>query len=302
MIELSRKTLEWIRDNVKLSDDPVELNRFFHACKNPYQIKDYVIFFAHYCDIFLGDALDDDILERTFALCSNADITEAVIPGSLTHTGVKMFEWCKKLNTVELEYGVMQIDNESFANSAVSKVILPKTLLEIGSLAFSRCQNLTKINIPEGVTTILSEAFKSCYNLVDITIPNSLKALGTGAFSFTGVKEITIPKTLEMVGQKAFYGCNDLTKVTIEDGVKNIADLAFFNSGVKVLEIPQSVEVIGKHIIGEWKESGGRFSLSANKEHKFKIRGLSREEAKKFALHIKFTNSNERDFFTRKLI
>jgi hypothetical protein len=58
-----------------------------------------------------------------------------------------------------------------------------KSVLEIGSNAFDRSQNLTVITIPEGVTSIGAYAFEACPKLTKVVIPSSVVTMGIGVFS-----------------------------------------------------------------------------------------------------------------------
>ena len=66
----------------------------------------------------------------------------------------------------------------------ISKIILPKSTLEIGKEAFRNCTSLTDINIPNAVTSIEEGAFMYCTSLTDINIPNSVTSIGKSAFIF----------------------------------------------------------------------------------------------------------------------
>ena len=59
-------------------------------------------------------------------------------------------------------------------NSVITKVILPNSIVTIGSYAFQHCTSLTSINIPSSVTSIGTYAFLNCPSLESINIPNSM--------------------------------------------------------------------------------------------------------------------------------
>ena len=243
MINFDIKVLEWIRDNIDVVDDQETLHDFLSNKCNRFKVKNFVQFFAEYCNDPLLDGLDRGIVEESYGLYDGVEnLKEIIYPGHLPEVGVKMFAWCRNLKTVELETGVISIAENAFERSGVEKLILPDTLSYINPSAFLQCDNLTKVKIPDSVESIFPEAFKACHNLVDVTLPKSVQSVGTGAFSYTGIKEIKIPGSLNLIPPKAFQGCKDLTTVDIEDGVIKIGDQAFFQTGVTVLEIPQSVK------------------------------------------------------------
>lgn len=78
---------------------------------------------------------------------------------------------------------VVCISEGCFAdNTAITTVILPESLEEIGSGAFSGCTSIRGIFIPEGVKIIGSGAFRDCTKLEAICIPGSVEAIGYNTF------------------------------------------------------------------------------------------------------------------------
>ena len=111
--------------------------------------------------------------------------------------------------------------------STEGKVILPNTIIEIGSNAFEGCSELSAIEIPNSVNEIGYAAFRHC------------KAL----------KSITIPSNVETIYNEAFYGCSALTSVTIANGVRNIGNSVFVNcSSLTKIVVPDSVRNMGGYV------------------------------------------------------
>jgi len=107
------------------------------------------------------------------------------------------------------------------------KVILPNTIIEIGSSAFEGCSELSAIEIPNSVNKIGGAAFRNC------------KAL----------KSITIPSNVETISGEAFYGCSALTSVTIANGVRNIEAYVFAHcSSLTKIVVPDSVRYMGDYV------------------------------------------------------
>ena len=84
--------------------------------------------------------------------------------------------------------------------SVISKIILPKSTLEIQFRAFSGCTNLTNIDIPNSVTSIGTETFSDCTSLTDINIPNSVTSIESGTFyNCTSLTDINIPNSVTSI-------------------------------------------------------------------------------------------------------
>ncbi len=151
----------------------------------------------------------------------------------------------------------------------LSKIILPLSLEEIGSAAFSfcsklyeinipsnvkilngfyNCYNLKKINIPNSVTQINASCFKNCYNLENVNISNSVTQIGEYAFqnclTFT---DINIPNSVTSIGRNAFDSCKNVKKVNIPASVKTIAYWGFnYCNSVDSLIIPPSINTLNE--------------------------------------------------------
>ena len=106
--------------------------------------------------------------------------------------------------------------------------IIPDSVLEIESLAFAECANLTEVTIPNGVTVIKDDTFEGCGNLVSVNIPDSVTTIGEDAFnSCARLSSVILPDSLTSIGRYAFYGCSSLTAVILPDSLTSIAENAF---------------------------------------------------------------------------
>ena len=153
---------------------------------------------------FLGNSQCESIGEYAFRYCD--DLTEIVIPNSVTSIEGGAFYQCNGL----------------------TNVTIPNSVTSIGVSAFSGCGSLTSIIIPNSVTSIGSQAFYDCTSLTEVTIPNSVTSIENGTFyDCSSLTSITIPNSVTSIGGSAFYQCNSLTSVTIPNNVTSIGDGAF---------------------------------------------------------------------------
>lgn len=154
----------------------------------------------------------------------------------------------------------------------ITKIILPKGIVSIGSGIFYQFTGLREINFPDGVSSIGMRTFYGCESLRRLTLPNSVKEIGSNAFSCCkqleeinipqGVTEICgevfavceklkaveIPDSVKSIGYRAFYSCRSLEEVLIPNGVTEISEGAF--SGCEKLtrvELPDTIVKIGKY-------------------------------------------------------
>ncbi len=169
---------------------------------------------------------------------------------------------------------VTRIESDVFRNNlAIESVVIPDSIITIGTDSFSGCTNLnsvtisanskletleqgafyatglTSINFPKSVKTIGYSAFSGCASLETITFSDdgNLQTIGTGAFYHTAVHTISIPKSVTLIADDAFSGCANLTSVTFAEDI-NLLKLntgAFYATGLTSVTVPASVKSIG---------------------------------------------------------
>ena len=207
---------------------------------------------------FYGTSSDDldvtyrvtDINAKTCEVFScNEDAKNIVIPSSV------------------MGYKVTSIRDLAFNHCKVETVVLPNSIIDIGSQAFNRCNSLMSITIPNSVTDIGSRAFFYCENLESATLPNSItrieECLFMGCKSLTNISGYN---NVEYIGSNAFYdtpwlanlsdGANYIGRVLymykgkmpanttfrVKDGCTQIASSAFSSqTGLASITIPSSL-------------------------------------------------------------
>ena len=116
---------------------------------------------------------------------------------------------------LEVEDGVKAICDEAFQGlDNLHDVVLPASVVDLGTRAFASCRKLFKVTMP-GVEFIGKECFALCESL----------------------KEIILPETLGKIWEGAFAGCKALEEINIPSHLKIIDKSAFRNSGLKNLNI-----------------------------------------------------------------
>lgn len=104
-------------------------------------------------------------------------------------------------------------------------VVLPDTLVSIGSGVCAEWMDTTRIDIPDSVTEIGAGAF-NCAGLTSIDLPDGLTCIPDLMLSCTYITEITIPEGVTSIAGWAFYLC-PLTRVEIPASCTFVAWDAF---------------------------------------------------------------------------
>ena len=126
----------------------------------------------------------------------NAEITNLVIPNSVTSIGDWAFSRCSGLTSVTIPNSVTSIGDYTFyVCSGLTSVTIGNSVTSIGNGAFAGCSGLTSITIPNSVTSIGSEAFYYCSGLTSVTIGSGVTSIGSSAFD--GVDIPTVVSLIE---------------------------------------------------------------------------------------------------------
>lgn len=144
-----------------------------------------------------------------------------------------------KAKQIVIPEGVEIISERVFQNMDIESVLLPSTLIEIGSHAFSNNQ------------------------IKELIIPKNVSIIGYSAFSNNFIENLIIPSNIKALNGQVFAE-NNISNLTIEEGVNIIGSAAFYNNNLTYLYIPASVSQIYGWAFESNKLSEIRFALGTN--------------------------------------
>ncbi len=127
---------------------------------------------------------------------------------------------------------------------------------EIGFYAFEANSNVTSVTLPESVMTISEGAFSSCTALAQINLPSSLTLIEEGAFAgCTSITELTVPAGVQRIQEGTFVYCTGLKSLTVLS-----PELKYENWGLESLP-DLTVYAPEGSAAAEWAGAMGKYSV-----------------------------------------
>jgi len=189
--------------------------------------------------------------EDTVAIAGSAflkctGLKSVVHPESMRRVGESAFSGCSSLTDIRLPDGVREIGAGAFYNcTSLVRVSLPPGTVELSSFVFAGCSLLRSVALPASVRRIGSGSFSNCVSLQRIYIPNGVEAIGSEAFTNSGLKSVALPKSVRELGLYAFKNCAGLSDVSIGFGIERIGYQTFGGCpALRGISVPDSVGFI----------------------------------------------------------
>lgn len=105
---------------------------------------------------------------------------------------------------------------------------LPVTIVD--DYAFLRRGELSSVVIPDSVVDIGSDAFCGCSALKTVQLPEELRRIGPRAFCGDArLSGVELPGSVTELGRGAFYGCESLDRLILPTGLSGIGQGCFDN-------------------------------------------------------------------------
>lgn len=167
-------------------------------------------------------------------------------------------------------------DNAFYGCSALTSVMIPGSVTDIGAYAFEDCSSLkyneygnayylgnesnpyvalikakdisiTSCDIHKDTKVICVFAFRDCSSLESIIIPDGVTNIGGSAFyGCSSLESVTIPDGVTRIESATFDKCKSLKNIKLPDSVTNIGEFAFNScSSLTSIIIPENVTSIG---------------------------------------------------------
>ncbi len=189
-----------------------------------------------------------------------SELSEAILPESVTFVGDEAFSNCTKLVNVRLGRAMTYFGDDMFKNSKkvvvsfpedadyhiVGEMIYNKAVTK--ALYFNGTKNAPKITdvvIPSTVTEI-ADGFLKNVKITSLTLNEGLQKIGANAFYSTKITSLTLPSTVKEVGASAFQGNSYITSLSLNDTLTKVGEKAFYGlskAAIKKITIPADAVV-----------------------------------------------------------
>ena len=191
----------------------------------------------------------EEIGVKAFENCSN--LISLQLPSTIQKIHEKAFNGCLALETMDFgSYeNLVYIGKDAFAQTLWLDSFSDGTIY-IGNIAYSYKGIMpedTHLAINEGVTAIADYAFANQQNIVLLSLPDSLREIGVCAFKdASSIVEIVFNDNLTTIKDGAFEGLSNLQKITFNSQLKFIGNSAFKNAqSLESIILPEGLEHIG---------------------------------------------------------
>ena len=196
------------------------------------------------------------------------DITKALIVDGVTRLGNNAFNDCYNMTSVTIYRSLNEFGDDSFSSCGSLNAVKILNLEQWCKINFSTfyCNPLHEAEhlylngseitgelvIPNTVVNIGTWAFVNCRGITSVVVPEGVERIGQGSFNNSSISQISLPSTLTSIGGASFLGCANLSSLSIPNNVTTIDEYAFRNcTGLESVTIGNGVESIGN-----WAFSG----------------------------------------------
>ena len=169
------------------------------------------------------------------------------------------FDYNSALTTILLPKSLTSIAKYAFYNCwGLRDITMPDSLVSIGENAFYCCLCLFTINIPKEVTTIASDAFSYCINTTTFNVNTENRHFCSQdgiiynkdmsiLYAYPKAREgsFIVPATVTSIGKYAFDHCSNLIDIVIPNSVSEIGEMAFNScTNLQSINLPKKIKKI----------------------------------------------------------
>ena len=147
-----------------------------------------------WCKISFGSNYSNPLRYSHHLYLNGEEITDLVIPNSVTIISHYAFYGCSGLTSVTIGNNVTSIESAAFSNcSGLTSATIGNSVTSIGGYNFYDCSGLTSVTIGNSVTSIGIDAFRKCTGLTDVTcLAKTVPKTDSFVFEDSSIKSATL--------------------------------------------------------------------------------------------------------------
>ena len=156
-------------------------------------------------------------------LCPRTKSGQIVVPSTVKHVAEKCFQYCDKITSIVLPFGLETIGDEAFSDMKLERLIMPNSVTEVGEYCFS-CTSISKV----------------------FTLSRRVTKLQNGCFYKANIPSTDFLKHIEEIGEYCFYESESLPLYLRLPKIVTIGESAFnCSTSSKYIELPSTLSFIG---------------------------------------------------------
>lgn len=199
------------------------------------------------------------------AFSGENDITEVVLPETISSIGEYAFNECRELTNINLPDALTDMGRSAFYRTNLKEIVVPGGLKKLPDAAFMDNFNTKSVIIKPGVEEIDHAAFAYC-GMQSLELPATLKKIGFVAFqNCASLVSVSIPDAVVELDNSAFYECTKLATVSLSSSLTRIGNSAFNGcSSLVMIIFPETLEKIEDNAFANCVSLNHVYSQAAN--------------------------------------
>lgn len=154
-------------------------------------------------------------------------------------------------NTEVIGSSAFAYTGASLSNPTKYTLIIPESVKEMGTGAFSYCTGIVGFDNRSHLQEIPAGTFANCTALISVTGNMFGEAVSVGELVFSGCTSLTTVNftgsQIRTIGSGAFQSCSKLQTVTLPETLTEIAPYLFAQAGIGSIVLPETVTEIGEY-------------------------------------------------------